>query len=106
MQSPSNHQLRVSLPLQVVITSDPNAQCTPEVLPVTYDKFASMVQPGDSIFVGRYLVTGADDSSLFLEVRWVAGGGGGGVFCESVGRCLITGADDSSLEVHKLCEGR
>lgn len=54
--------------LQVTITTDPDAQCTNEVFPITYDKFDSMCVPGDSIFVGRYLATGADDSSLFLEV--------------------------------------
>jgi len=39
------------------------------VLPVTYPKFASMVEQGDSIYIGRYLVSGADTASLYLTVR-------------------------------------
>ena len=38
------------------------------VLPVSYPNFTSMVQKGDSIFVGRYLVTGSEDSSVYLTV--------------------------------------
>lgn len=61
-------QLRISAGQQVIITSDMDAECTSTVFPVTYAKFPAMCQPGDSIFVGRYLVTGAEDSSLFMEV--------------------------------------
>ena len=39
------------------------------MLPVSYEKFTSMVQPGDTVFLGRYLVTGSEDSSLYLTVR-------------------------------------
>lgn len=35
---------------------------------MTYPKFAAMVAPGDSITLGRYLATGAEQSSLYLEV--------------------------------------
>ncbi len=42
------------------------------VLPVSYEKFTSMVQPGDTVFLGRYLVTGSEDSSLYLTVRGAA----------------------------------
>ena len=34
-----------------------------------YPKFTSMAQPGDTIHIARYLVSGAESSSLFLEVR-------------------------------------
>lgn len=61
-------QLRISAGQKVIITSDMDAECTSTVFPVTYAKFPAMCQPGDSIFVGRYLVTGAEDSSLFMEV--------------------------------------
>lgn len=33
-----------------------------------YDKFASMTQAGDTIYVARYLVSGAESSSLYLQV--------------------------------------
>lgn len=64
-------QLEIEAGQRITITNDPNAECTNTVFPVTYPKFPAMCQEGDSIFVGRYLVTGAEDSSLFLEVEEV-----------------------------------
>ena len=81
-------QLNITAGQRVVITTDTTRECTNELLPITYPKFPAMCEPGDQIFLGRYLVTGADDSSVFLEVRCGAagapsggcrrGGGGGG----------------------------
>jgi hypothetical protein len=45
-----------------------DVECTDTVLPVTYPKFAGMMEPGDTLYVGRYLVSGADSASLYLEV--------------------------------------
>ncbi len=42
---------------------------TGTVVSVSYEKFTAMVQPGDTVFLGRYLVTGSEDSSLYLTVR-------------------------------------
>jgi pyruvate kinase len=61
-------QLNVKQGQTVTITSDPSAECSDSVFPVTYSKFPAMCQPGDNIFVGRYLVTGSESSSLFMEV--------------------------------------
>lgn len=36
---------------------------------VSYKNLPSMCEVGDTIFLGRYLVTGADESSLFMEAR-------------------------------------
>jgi pyruvate kinase len=47
-------------------------ECSDTVLPVTYTKFAGMMESGDTLYVGRYLVSGADSASLYLEVRLVA----------------------------------
>lgn len=49
------------------------------MLPITYPKFPAMCERGDQIFLGRYLVTGADESSVFLNVSVYVGcvwGGG------------------------------
>jgi pyruvate kinase len=62
-------RLTVSKGDTVTITNDLNAECSDKVFPVTYSKFPAMCQPGDSIFVGRYLVTGSETSSVFLEVE-------------------------------------
>jgi pyruvate kinase len=64
-------QLEIEAGQRITITTDPNAECTNTVFPVTYPKFSAMCQEGDSIFVGRYLVTGAENSSLFMEVEEV-----------------------------------
>ena len=53
---------------QVIITQNPEAEPSDEVLPVSYPKFTSMCQEGDMIFIGRYLVTGSEDSSLYVKV--------------------------------------
>ena len=54
---------------QVTVTTDDKAEASSSVLPISYRHFAHMCQPGDTLFVGRYLVNGADQSSLYLEVR-------------------------------------
>lgn len=45
-----------------------DVECTDTLLPVTYPKFAGMMEAGDTLYVGRYLVSGADSASLYLEV--------------------------------------
>ena len=57
------------LPLQVVLTTREGAVMSGKTLPVSYPKLPSMVQPGDTIFLGRYLVTGSEESSCYLTVR-------------------------------------
>ncbi|KAK9804986.1 hypothetical protein WJX73_008258 [Symbiochloris irregularis] len=58
---------------ELVLNADPNADISdPSQLAVTYSGFADMCQPGDQLFIGRYLVNGADQSSLYLEVKEVS----------------------------------
>ncbi|KAL4856094.1 Pyruvate kinase 2 [Chlorella vulgaris] len=66
-------QLNITKGQRVTITTDTSRECTNEVLPITYPKFAAMCEPGDQIFLGRYLTTGADESSVFLNVIEVSG---------------------------------
>ena len=57
--------------MQLVITTrqaDVLSSENDSYLPISYPKFPSMVTRGDTIFLGRYLVTGSEDSSLFLTV--------------------------------------
>lgn len=58
----------------VTVTTRPDVQASSTVLPITYDKFTEMAQKGDTIYVGRYLVSGADSASLYLDVVDVQGG--------------------------------
>ena len=53
---------------EVRVPANEHAAASALVLPITYPHFAHMCQPGDTLFVGRYLVNGADQSSLYLEV--------------------------------------
>lgn len=62
---------------QVIITTRTDVEASGAVLPITYDKFTEMAQKGDTIYIGRYLVCGADSASLYLEVMDVQGGYGG-----------------------------
>ena len=54
--------------MQVVLSTKEGAKLEGHTLPVSYPKFTSMVQKGDTIFLGRYLVTGSEESSCYLTV--------------------------------------
>jgi hypothetical protein len=56
------------LSLQVILSTKPEATIGGNLLPVSYSKFTSMVNVGDTIFLGRYLVTGSEESSCYLTV--------------------------------------
>jgi len=44
------------------------------LLPVTYPGLAGMMEAGDSVYIGRYLVSGADQASLYIKVESVQNG--------------------------------
>lgn len=54
---------------QVILSTKPGAVIGGNTLPVSYPKFTSMIKQGDTIFLGRYLVTGSEESSCYLTVR-------------------------------------
>lgn len=58
---------------EVRITPDQSVDASSEVLPVSYPHYAEMCQEGDTFFVGRYLTSGADDSSIYLRVERICG---------------------------------
>ena len=62
---------RFSDSVQVIFSANPVSGDTGEdaKVQVSYPKFAGMCEKGDTIFVGRYLVTGSEESSAFLVVR-------------------------------------
>eukprot|EP00879_Flechtneria_rotunda_P021199 GHRR01022332.1.p1 GENE.GHRR01022332.1~~GHRR01022332.1.p1 ORF type:complete len:557 (+),score=186.89 GHRR01022332.1:438-2108(+) len=59
---------------QTLTLTTRDIECTDTLLPVTYPKFAGMMEAGDTLYVGRYLVSGADSASLYLEVIEVLDG--------------------------------
>ncbi|GLC77052.1 hypothetical protein PLESTF_001878200 [Pleodorina starrii] len=58
---------------QVTITTRTDVDASDSVLPITYSKFTEMAVKGDTVYIGRYLVCGADSASLYLEVVDVRG---------------------------------
>ena len=54
--------------MQLVLTSKPDAKAGPGILPISYAHLPDMAEVGDTIFLGRYLVTGSEDSSVYLTV--------------------------------------
>jgi pyruvate kinase len=72
---------------EVRLTSDPNARLSGGCLPVTFP-FEEICQQGDAFFVGRYLASGADDSSVWLEAKRVEGHE---VICEANNSAELSG---------------
>ncbi|KAE9465889.1 hypothetical protein C3L33_02197, partial [Rhododendron williamsianum] len=52
----------------VTITPDVTREPSAEILPVNYSGLANAVIKGDTIFVGQYLFTGIETTSIWLEV--------------------------------------
>lgn len=73
---------------KITLTCKPGAIATDNCLPVTYSKFASMTEKGDTIYVGRYLVCGADSASLYFNVLAVEGDE---VLCEATNDGVLDG---------------
>ena len=53
----------------MILSTKPGVTIGGNTLPVSYSKFTSMVKQGDTVFLGRYLVTGSEESSCYLTVR-------------------------------------
>ncbi|CAL1373088.1 unnamed protein product [Linum trigynum] len=57
----------------VILTPDREQNASSEILPINFDGLAKAVKPGDTIFVGQYLFTGSETTSVWLEVSEVKG---------------------------------
>ncbi|KAI8472796.1 MAG: pyruvate kinase [Monoraphidium minutum] len=66
-----------------------DVECSATVFPITYPRFAEMMEPGDNVYLGRYLVSGADSASLYLEVLEVINGTD--VVCQAKNDALLDG---------------
>ncbi|CAL0299362.1 unnamed protein product [Lupinus luteus] len=58
---------------EVVITPDQGQEATSDLLPINFDGLAQSVKKGDTIFIGQYLFTGSETTSVWLEVSEVNG---------------------------------
>ncbi|KAF0896540.1 hypothetical protein E2562_024393 [Oryza meyeriana var. granulata] len=57
----------------VVLTPDQGQEASSKVLPINFSGLARAVKPGATIFVGQYLFTGSETTSVWLEVSEVNG---------------------------------
>jgi pyruvate kinase len=73
------------------------APCSTKVLSVNYDALAAAVKPGDTIFIGQYLFTGSEDTSVWLEVTETRGTD---VICKINNTATLTGT--LSLESSRI----
>ncbi|RDY02856.1 Pyruvate kinase 1, cytosolic [Mucuna pruriens] len=58
---------------QVVLTPDHGQEATSEILPINFNGLAKAMKTGDTIFIGQYLFTGSETTSVWLEVSEVKG---------------------------------
>ncbi|XP_051113694.1 pyruvate kinase 1, cytosolic-like isoform X2 [Andrographis paniculata] len=53
---------------KVVLTPDRGQEASSGVLPIKFDGLAKAVTQGDTLFIGQYLFTGSESTSVWLEV--------------------------------------
>ncbi|XAR69691.1 Pyruvate kinase [Bertholletia excelsa] len=58
---------------EVVLTPHKGQEASSEVLPINFSELSKAVKKGDTIFVGQYLFTGSETTSVWLEVKEVKG---------------------------------
>lgn len=74
---------------RVTLTTDTRVKATSDFLPVNNPAITKFVQPGDDVFVGQYLFTGSETSSVYLKVEEVD---------ENLGHVYCTCKNSASLK--------
>ncbi|KAF6256496.1 pyruvate kinase [Scenedesmus sp. NREL 46B-D3] len=72
----------------LTITTRSDVEASSTVLPVTYPMLHNMVKQGDTMYIGRYLVCGADSASLYLTVLQVQGQD---IVCKALNSAVMDG---------------
>ncbi|XP_073013148.1 pyruvate kinase 1, cytosolic-like [Typha latifolia] len=57
----------------VVLTPDQEREASSNLLPINFSGLSKSVKPGDTIFIGQYLFTGSETTSVWLEVAELKG---------------------------------
>ncbi|KAL9249731.1 Pyruvate kinase 1, cytosolic-like protein [Drosera capensis] len=57
----------------VVLTPDQDKEATSSLLPINFHGLSKAVKKGDTIFIGKYLFTGSETTSVWLEVTDING---------------------------------
>ncbi|KAK6156314.1 hypothetical protein DH2020_010562 [Rehmannia glutinosa] len=53
---------------EVILTPDQDKEATSHLLPINFTGLSKAVKTGDTIFIGQYLFTGSETTSVWLEV--------------------------------------
>ncbi|PPD90022.1 hypothetical protein GOBAR_DD13018 [Gossypium barbadense] len=69
----SENAISLEADATVVLTPDAGQEASSELLPINFDGLSKAVKKGDTIFIGQYLFTGSETTSVWLEVSEVKG---------------------------------
>ncbi|KAK2634169.1 hypothetical protein Ddye_028961 [Dipteronia dyeriana] len=69
----TEHPISLEADTSVVLTPDQNKEATSNLLPINFSGLSKAVKKGDTIFIGQYLFTGSENTSVWLEVTELDG---------------------------------
>ncbi|XP_021669947.2 pyruvate kinase 1, cytosolic isoform X1 [Hevea brasiliensis] len=69
----TEHPISLQADTSVVLTPDQGKEATSNLLPINFTGLSKAVKQGDTIFIGQYLFTGSETTSVWLEVIEVNG---------------------------------
>ncbi|XP_027937521.1 pyruvate kinase 1, cytosolic-like [Vigna unguiculata] len=69
----TEHPISLQADTLVVLTPDQNKEAGSNLLPLNFNGLSKAVKKGDTIFIGQYLFTGSETTSVWLEVSEVNG---------------------------------
>ncbi|KAK0592651.1 hypothetical protein LWI29_022966 [Acer saccharum] len=69
----TEHPISLEADTSVVLTPDQNKEATSNLLPINFSGLSKAVKEGDTIFIGQYLFTGSENTSVWLEVAELDG---------------------------------
>ncbi|KAG2669352.1 hypothetical protein I3843_14G029900 [Carya illinoinensis] len=69
----TEHPISLQADSLVVLTPDLEKEATSNTLPINFNGLSKAVKKGDTIFIGQYLFTGSETTSVWLEVTDVNG---------------------------------
>ncbi|RWR82390.1 pyruvate kinase 1, cytosolic [Cinnamomum micranthum f. kanehirae] len=69
----SEHSILLESGASVVLTPDQAKEASSELLPINFGGLSKALKQGDTIFIGQYLFTGSETTSVWLEVAELKG---------------------------------
>ncbi|XP_078156506.1 pyruvate kinase 1, cytosolic-like [Carex rostrata] len=73
VKNPTGEPIVLDAGNRVTITPDLSKATSAEIFPLNFDCLAKAVKAGDTIFMGQYLFTGSETTSVWLEVLETSG---------------------------------